>query len=153
MKKTILLLSIASFVFYGCKKEETATSSTPSLKKFYFKLDGADKNVSSSIAQHTNGWILISGSTIPNESISLRIEDSVQTGLNYNFSSNGPFRLFYTPDNYINSYTSVSGIANVVSYDTIAKKISGTYNCLLVGNQSTPDTIVVTNGEFNITYP
>ncbi len=154
MKKSLLLLVAIAPIHIGCKKEKKqASSGVPSLKSFYLKIDGTVKNVSSTISQHTSGWILASGSTAPNETISLRIDDTVQTNMTYNFSANGPFRLFYTPDNFVNSYTSVSGSAHVASYDQTAKRIQGTYTCILVGNQSTPDTLTVTEGEFNITYP
>lgn len=157
MKTSILIFSFVSLAVLSCKKEEPtptpSTPTTPVLKSFFFKMNGSDKNLSSTISQHTSGLILISGSTQPNETINLRMQDTIQAGSSYDFSPNGAFRLFYTPDNYLNSYTSVSGSANVVTYNTSTRNVSGTFSCVLVGNQTTPDTIIVSNGEFNFTYP
>lgn len=154
MKKINLFLCAIPFVLLSCKKDKE-TDTTPSVagqKHFYMKMDGVVKDLPNTATQHNSGLILMSGSTTPGESISLILNDTLTAGT-YSFTPGGPIRLSYTPDNYATFYSSISGSANITSFDTIAKQILGTYACTLISNQTTPDTIQVTAGEFFIKYP
>lgn len=154
----LALLSVSAL--NSCKKEkksdtQTATTGTPSLQSLAFKLNGTTYAVSASqMVQHTSGKIFISTSSNPNESISISVSDTLTVG-SYNFGPNGSdaFRMFYTPDNYATAYTSVSGTGTIVSHDMANNKIQATFSCMLVSNGTTPDTIYVTNGELNKSYP
>lgn len=159
-KSTFFALTLLTAMTFGsCKKKTAETEASnntgnPTLKNFAFKLDGTSNSPISQSVQHTSGKIFIAGSSNPNESISLSITDTLTAG-SYNFGPNGSdaFRMFYTPDNYATSYTSQSGTGTIVSHDMSNNKIQATFNCMLVSNGSTPDTIYVTNGEINKTYP
>lgn len=152
----IALTLLLAFTFSSCKKKTTTPeeAGTVLLKSLSFKLNGTVYNSITQTTQHTNGKIFISTSSNPGETISFAITDTLTTG-SYNFSPNGAdaFRMFYTPDNYVTAYTSQSGTGTIVSHDMVNNKIQATFNCMLVSNGSIPDTIYVTNGEINKTYP
>lgn len=154
MKKINLLLFTIPFVLLSCKKdkETEATPGVAAQKHFYMKMDGVVKDLPNTSTQHTSGIVFMSGSSMPGESIRLILDDTLTAGT-YAFTPNGPIRMSYTPDNYATSYSSINGSANISSFDTSAKQILGTFNCTLVSNQTTPDTIQVTAGEFFIKYP
>ena len=153
MKKFAFPFIIALAVFgTSCKKEKTnPTEGGTNLKDFYFLKDGLAYDPTSLMIQHTAGKIMISTSTQPDETVALNIADSLMPG-DYSFSANGPFRLFYTPDNYATTYVSESGMATIVSHDTINNKIQAYFSCYLVSTNPL-DTIYITNGEINKTYP
>ncbi|MCC6699888.1 MAG: hypothetical protein IT221_00085 [Fluviicola sp.] len=153
MKKITYPLLIALAVLgTSCKKEKTTpTVGGTNLKDFYFLKDGLAYDPTSIMIQHTAGKIMMSTSTQPDETVALNIADSLMPG-DYSFSSTGPFRLFYTPDYFTTSYVSESGMATIVSHDTINNKIQAYFSCMLVCT-SPADTIYVTNGEINQTYP
>lgn len=154
MKKISLpLLVVLATAVFSCKKKETApTTSETSTKDFYLKKDGVVYDPTSLMLQHTSGNIFISTSTQPNETLGLRIVDTLAPG-NYNFSPNGPFRMFYTPDGYTTTYVSESGIATITSHDLTTNKIQATFSCMLVCSTPIIDTIYITDGEINQTYP
>lgn len=161
MKKStfFVLTFLAALTLGSCKKKTAETEATnnngnPTLSSLAFKLDGTSNSPLSQTVQRTSGKIFIAGSSNPNESISISITDTLAPG-SYTFGPNGfdAFRMFYTPDNYATSYTSQSGTGTIVSHDMTNNKIQATFNCMLVSNGATPDTIYVTNGEINKTYP
>lgn len=161
MKKSTFfaLTFLTALTFGACKKKTAETEATnntgnPTLNSLSFKLDGTANSPLSQTVQHASGKIFIAGSSNPNESISISITDTLTAG-SYNFGPNGydAFRMFYTPDNYATSYTSQSGTGTIVSHDMGSNKIQATFNCMLVSNGAIPDTIYVTNGEINKTYP
>lgn len=159
-QSTFFTLAILAVSALGSCKKKTAETETannsgnPTLSSLAFKLDGTTNSPLSQTVQHTSGKIFIAGSSNPNESISISITDTLTAG-SYNFGPNGfdAFRMFYTPDNYATSYTSQSGTGTIVSHDMSNNKIQATFNCMLVSNGAIPDTIYVTNGEINKTYP
>lgn len=160
MKKSTYCAALLAVLIIGsCKKKDTTPEANTSngtgvLKNLYFKLGGTSYEPITQSMQHTSGKIFISTSTNPGESISFSITDTLTPG-SYAFSSSssGMFRMFYTPDNYVTSYTSESGTGTIVSHDMTTNKIQATFNCMLVSNETIPDTIYVTNGELNKTYP
>lgn len=159
MKKStfFVLTLLAALTFGSCKKKENPTTENSGqipLKNLSFKLGGTQYDPLAQSTQHTSGKIFISTSTNPNESISFAITDTLTPG-SYNFSSSGSgaFRMIYTPDNYATAYVSESGTGTIVSHDMSNNIIQATFNCMLVSNEAILDTIYVTNGELNKTYP
>ncbi|MNJ84014.1 hypothetical protein D3C87_14510 [compost metagenome] len=157
MKKTsFAILTLFLLTAVSCKKEkkEPTESGPAPLKSLFFKMDGLSYNPATQSIQHTSGKIFFSTSSNTNESISITVSDTLTPG-SYNFSPSGSaaFRMFYTPDNYVTSYTSESGTGTIVSHDFQNNQIQATFNCMLVSNGTTPDTIYVTNGEINKSYP
>ncbi|MNK05369.1 hypothetical protein D3C87_232490 [compost metagenome] len=159
MKKSpfLALALLTALTFGSCKKKTTTpetSEGTEILKNLSFKLGGTLYNPMMQTTQHTSGKIFISTSTNPNESISFAITDTLTPGT-YNFSpdGSGAFRMFYTPDNYVTAYTSHSGTGTVVSHDMAGNNIQATFNCMLVSNGAIPDTIYVTDGQINKSYP
>lgn len=157
-KSPFFVLALITALSFGSCKKKTTTPETAGgtgiLKSLSFKLDGTLYSSPTQSIQHTSGKIFISTSSNPGESISISIKDTLIPG-SYNFSPNGSdaFRMFYTPDNYVTAYTSQSGTGTIVSHDMANNKIQATFNCMLVSNGAIPDTIYVTNGEINKTYP
>lgn len=148
--KLIIVFVALGLTAVSCKKDkETITSGTPALKGFYLKLDGTPYTASGSSSQHTMGLILYATS-IGTDNFYLRMEDTLQPGT-YDILPNGVFLLNHTDTSSI-GYTSISGSVTIVSNNTAAHSISGTYNCILEKSDLST-TKQVTEAEFNITYP
>ena len=155
MKKIVaatLFLGISALLITSCKKKEnTNPDGTPDLATFKVVVDGTTYTPILGNTQHTGGVITYQAQTGVNTNFTLQISDTLMAGT-HAITNALPFRVFTTDDGNNTFYFGTSGSVTVVSHDTVANKIKGTFNATLT-RSSPAGTKTLSSGEFNITYP
>ncbi len=96
------------------------------------------------------GGIIVQGIDLGNNSLSITVPEDVVPGsyvvddIDYKGAYINPSPLVYS-----SGYT---GSILILSHDTVAKKISGTFNFIATPNAPPSPDFVVTDGTFNLTY-
>lgn len=154
MKKIImpvLFLGFSIITLSACKKNEnTNPDGTPDLATFKVVVDGTTFTPLLGSTQNTGGVIIYQAQTGVNSNFTLQISDTLLAGT-YAITDNLPFRVIHTDDGNNTFYFGTSGSVTVVSHDTVANKIKGTFNATLT-RTSPAGTKTLSSGEFNLTY-
>jgi len=156
--KNIFLSSILVFaglsLATSCKKDKKDTEptvpGTPTLKTMALSIDGTAIETNYYSSQATSGLIIVQSWPEPHL-ISLRIADTVAAGQIFDMGPAMAANLSYSNDNYATSYSTQSGTMTIAVYDTVARKLSGNYSCILFKDAGSP-VKTVTNGQFNVSY-
>ena len=156
MKKANLrLLSVAVFALIAapaCKKDKDSGDSG----KFSATINGTAWQPSKADAFYENDFITIGGRQVQlNDSLalSLDIPDTAHVNIPISFD-NG--KLTYTKSKsgaiYISWGNSSHGATILSSWDKTNKKVTGKFSGVVYSIFSASDSIVITNGQFNINY-
>ena len=127
-------------IFYRVPFGSGETNNTTNAGSFSAQLDGALFVTVTVTAVDSGNSLLISGATASGM-ILLRLPTEVTVG-NYSLPSTG-FQATYSEGS--NSENANNGNISVVSHDTAARTISGTFSFVT-------DTHEITNGQFQVTY-
>jgi hypothetical protein len=156
MKKTkFRLLSLAAFALIiasACKKDSDNGDSG----KFSASINGTAFQPSLAGALYAYDYITITGfQAVSNDSLvlSLDIPDTAHVNVPISFEDG---RLSYTKsksgDTYYSWGNGSHGSTILSSWDKTNKKIAGTFSGVVYPQYGGNDSIVVTNGQFNINY-
>lgn len=156
MKKIIaatLFIGFSALLMTSCKKknENTNPDGTPDLATFKVVVEGTTYTPLLGTTQTNLGVITYQAQTSNiNTNFMLQISDTLMAGT-YPITNGLPFRVTYTDDGNNTFYFGTAGSVTVVSNDTVANKIKGTFNATLT-RTSPAGTKNLTSGEFNISY-
>jgi hypothetical protein len=156
MKKTNLrLLSVAVFAFVAapaCKKDKDSGDSG----KFSATINGTAWQPSKAGAFYENNFVTIDGLQVQlNDSLalSLDIPDTAHVNIPISFAEG---KLTYTKSKsssiYISWGNSSHGFTILSNWDKTNKKVAGKLSGVVYSIFNPGDSIVITNGQFNITY-
>ena len=156
MKKFALAFTlISSALFLSCSKDKVEQNNndptSTELKAFALTAGTTNYQPTNVYKSHNNNKIEISSYEGLGASLALSIADSLAPGT-YAMSPFGPTTLSMSFDALQSYYISSSGSLIIQAHDTTARTIKGTFSCTTI-NTSTQDTMQVTNGQFNVTYP
>lgn len=170
--KRILIILVIVFTWYGCEKKDddnnlpspnSAPNPTPAWS-FSGAVDGNVLNADSAKAYlHIDSSLgtpirvlIVMGYCSNNRSIVPGFGDFINstslTTLNYDSLGAGAYLDYIDLNNAVDDFFATEAKFKITSVDNVNKKISGSFNGVVVGDVS-GDTVVVTNGIFtNILY-
>jgi hypothetical protein len=155
---TLLVVVLASIIGLSCEK----TNLNSPYSDFYINLSVSDTAYpttnQSGIYKPVEGTISITGDLDPHISIQLNWMDSVELNKPFDFSSGASISYTdnWTVGNYgtfVGNSTVGHGTIEVTWWNKTALILTGTFSGVLYNQNSIqPDSVVVTNGTFNVNY-
>ena len=137
----------------ACKKNKDSSDSG----KFSATINGTAWQPSKANAIHVNDFITIDGLQVQSNdtlALSLDIPDTANVNMPVSFEDG---RLTYTKSKsgaiYISWGNASHGSTTISGWDKANKKVSGKFSGVVYSIFGGTDSIVITNGQFNINYP
>jgi hypothetical protein len=132
----------------SCKKDKDEAP-----KPMTSTVNGTSVDFSTATAEAVNGMIGIDGMAKDSSYIMISIPGTVTDNTKYNFND---LDMYYYDHKknviYAAFITNTHGTVTVNSHDKTGKKISGKFEGVMYGWTTANDSLVLTNGQFNLTY-
>lgn len=158
----ILLTAIitTSFFLTSCEKNDPAPTpggSTPPTfsDQFSLTLNGENINIPGTSYNTSSSFDDITIYAWQGDHFfNVYLKDTMKAGTTYPLTESiySPRVIYRDTNNMSYIYKSISGSMTITMIDTVAKKIQGTYNCVLREN-FIDSTHTITNGKFGVYYP
>jgi len=153
-----MMISCALLLAAGmqsCKKDDKKNNSSgnpPSTTtdNFQVTVNGVNYDPSTIDVQEVGGVIACNATVNSTTNFAIYTDDLIQPGT-YPIDGNTQFDVIHSDDNNATFYASTAGTVTIITHDTVANTMSGTFSCTLT-RSSPAGTKTATNGVFSFSY-